>query len=432
MVVGVGGAGGNAINTMIRRELTGVSYLAVNTDAQALAGSLAEGRLQIGAELTKGLGAGGKPEVGGKAALESAEALNAALRGAQMVFIAAGMGGGTGTGAAPEIAKMAKELGVLTVGVVTKPFDFEGPRRSAIADAGVMALTETVDTIIVIPNQNLFRVATEATTFTEAFQMADAVLHQGVKGVTDLMMKPGLVNLDFADVKAVIDEMGAAMMGSGEAEGPDRAREAAERAVENPLLDEVTMRGAKGVLINIVGGPDLKLYEVDAAAQRVRQDAHPGATIHFGSTIEPEMEGRLRVSVVATGVQRVSAQHAPGAEAGSAETVRVGAESTAEEDAAGAPVAETTVVATHPRAIDQSGATLAAAPAAPAEPQIAGQPAARDDDLVRKMAQTLTHGAESAGSSVSDAVSAASPTPPRPARDGSRVEIPSFLRRHAN
>ncbi|MEO9896079.1 MAG: cell division protein FtsZ [Paracoccaceae bacterium] len=301
-VFGVGGAGGNAVNNMIEKQLQGVDFVVANTDAQALAQSASSSRVQLGIKATEGLGAGARPSVGAAAAEESIEQIVDHLAGAHMCFITAGMGGGTGTGAAPIIAQAARELGVLTVGVVTKPFQFEGAKRMRQAEDGVDALQRVVDTLIIIPNQNLFRLANEKTTFTEAFSMADDVLYQGVKGVTDLMVRPGLINLDFADVRAVMDEMGKAMMGTGEAEGEDRAIQAAEAAIANPLLDEISLRGAKGVLINITGAHDLTLFELDEAANRIREEVDPDANIIVGSTLDTAMEGMMRVSVVATGI----------------------------------------------------------------------------------------------------------------------------------
>ncbi|MQQ07621.1 cell division protein FtsZ [Epibacterium sp. SM1979] len=301
-VFGVGGAGGNAVNNMIAKELDGVEFVVANTDAQALQQSSAKSRVQLGVKVTEGLGAGARPSVGSAAAEESIEQIVDHLAGAHMCFITAGMGGGTGTGAAPIIAQAARELGVLTVGVVTKPFQFEGAKRMRQAEDGVEALQRVVDTLIIIPNQNLFRLANEKTTFTEAFSMADDVLYQGVKGVTDLMVRPGLINLDFADVRAVMDEMGKAMMGTGEGEGEDRAVQAAEKAIANPLLDEISLRGAKGVLINITGSHDLTLFELDEAANRIREEVDPEANIIVGSTLDTEMDGKMRVSVVATGI----------------------------------------------------------------------------------------------------------------------------------
>ncbi|WP_300031484.1 cell division protein FtsZ [uncultured Roseobacter sp.] len=301
-VFGVGGAGGNAVNNMIEKELDGVEFVVANTDAQALQQAKSENRVQLGVKVTEGLGAGARASVGAAAAEESIEEIVDHLAGAHMCFITAGMGGGTGTGAAPIIAQAARELGVLTVGVVTKPFQFEGAKRMRQAEDGVEALQKVVDTLIIIPNQNLFRLANEKTTFTEAFSMADDVLYQGVKGVTDLMVRPGLINLDFADVRAVMDEMGKAMMGTGESDGEDRAVQAAEKAIANPLLDEISLRGAKGVLINITGGHDLTLFELDEAANRIREEVDPEANIIVGSTLDTDMGGLMRVSVVATGI----------------------------------------------------------------------------------------------------------------------------------
>jgi len=301
-VFGVGGAGGNAVNNMIDKQLDGVEFVVANTDAQALQQNRAQARVQMGTKATEGLGAGARPAVGALAAEEAIEEIVDHLVGAHMCFITAGMGGGTGTGAAPIIAQAARELGVLTVGVVTKPFQFEGAKRMRQAEEGVEALQKVVDTLIIIPNQNLFRLANEKTTFTEAFALADDVLYQGVKGVTDLMVRPGLINLDFADVRAVMDEMGKAMMGTGEAEGEDRAITAAEKAIANPLLDEISLKGAKGVLINITGSHDLTLFELDEAANRIREEVDPEANIIVGSTLDTTMEGMMRVSVVATGI----------------------------------------------------------------------------------------------------------------------------------
>jgi cell division protein FtsZ len=309
-VFGVGGAGGNAVNNMIDKSLEGVEFVVANTDAQALQQSRAYNRIQMGLKATEGLGAGARPSVGAAAAEETIEEIVDHLAGAHMCFITAGMGGGTGTGAAPIIAQAARELGVLTVGVVTKPFQFEGGKRMRQAEEGIDALQKVVDTLIIIPNQNLFRLANERTTFTEAFAMADDVLYQGVKGVTDLMVRPGLINLDFADVRAVMDEMGKAMMGTGEATGEDRAVQAAEKAIANPLLDEISLNGAKGVLINITGGHDLTLFELDEAANIIREKVDQDANIIVGSTLDTAMEGRIRVSVVATGIDVSAANKA--------------------------------------------------------------------------------------------------------------------------
>jgi len=302
IVLGVGGAGGNAVNNMIKSNLEGVECLVANTDAQALALSLAERKIQLGLSLTQGLGAGARPEIGRAAAEEGLDEISEHLHGCHMVFLTAGMGGGTGTGATPVLARAAREQGILTVGVVTKPFHFEGVQRMRIADAGIEELEQVVDTLIVIPNQNLFRVANEHTTFADAFKMADDVLYSGVRGVTDLMVMPGLINLDFADIRTVMSEMGKAMMGAGEAEGDNRAVAAAEAAISNPLLDDLSMKGARGVLINITGGSDMTLYEVDEAANRIRDEVDPNANIIFGSTFDDTLQGQVRVSVFATGI----------------------------------------------------------------------------------------------------------------------------------
>jgi cell division protein FtsZ len=308
VVVGVGGAGGNAVNNMIAANLEGVEFLACNTDAQALALSKADRRIQLGLSVTQGLGAGSRPDVGRAAAEEGLDAILEYLDGAHMVFITAGMGGGTGTGAAPVIARAARERGILAVGVVTKPFHFEGQHRMRIGEQGIDELQQFVDTLIIIPNQNLFRVANEKTTFADAFKMADDVLYSGVRGVTDLMVMPGLINLDFADIRTVMSEMGKAMMGTGEAQGERRSLDAAEAAISNPLLDDVSMKGAKGVLINITGGMDMTLFEVDEAANRIRDEVDPEANIIFGSTFDEHLEGSVRVSVVATGIDAAAVQ----------------------------------------------------------------------------------------------------------------------------
>ncbi len=306
MVCGVGGAGGNAVNNMIVSGLSGVDFIVANTDAQALTSSRAERIIQMGLQVTEGLGAGSKPEIGKAAAEEALEEIRDHLAGAHMVFVTAGMGGGTGTGAAPVIAKAAREMGILTVGVVTKPFHFEGGRRMRVAETGISELHKAVDTLIIIPNQNLFRVANEKTTFADAFAMADQVLYSGVACITDLMVKEGLINLDFADVRSIMSEMGKAMMGTGEAAGEKRAVLAAEAAIANPLLDETSMRGARGLLISITGGNDLTLYEVDEAASRIRQEVDEEANIILGATFEPSLDGVVRVSVVATGIDQAS------------------------------------------------------------------------------------------------------------------------------
>ncbi|WP_294327778.1 cell division protein FtsZ [uncultured Sphingomonas sp.] len=302
-VIGVGGAGGNAIANMMRADVQGVDFLVANTDAQALKQSTAPNRVQLGAKITQGLGAGARPEIGRAAAEETIDSLAKQLEGCHMVFIAAGMGGGTGTGAAPVIAKAAREMGILTVGVVTRPFAFEGKRRAKSAEAGIEELQKYVDTLIVIPNQNLFLIANANTTFKQAFEMADEVLQQGVRGITDLMVMPGLINLDFADVRSVMQEMGKAMMGTGEAEGDNRAIEAAQQAIANPLLDGVSLNGAKGVIVSITGGDDMRLLEVDEAANHIRELVDDDANIIWGSAFNTELEGKIRVSVVATGIE---------------------------------------------------------------------------------------------------------------------------------
>ena len=301
-VVGVGGAGGNAVNNMIRSNLVGCEFVACNTDAQALQQSTAPRKIQLGIGVTRGLGAGSRPDVGRAAAEEALDEILDAMQGSNMVFITAGMGGGTGTGGAPVIARVGRESGILTVGVVTKPFHFEGSHRMRMAELGIEELQKFVDTLIIIPNQNLFRIANERTTFADAFKMADDVLHSGVRGVTDLMVMPGLINLDFADIRTVMAEMGKAMMGTGEAEGERRAIDAAEAAISNPLLEDVSMKGAKGVLINITGGLDMTLFEVDEAANRIREEVDPDANIIFGSTFDERLSGKMRISVVATGI----------------------------------------------------------------------------------------------------------------------------------
>jgi cell division protein FtsZ len=307
-VFGVGGAGGNAVNNMITAGLQGVDFVVANTDAQALTMSKAERVVQMGVQVTEGLGAGSQPDIGRAAAEEVIDEIRDHLSGSHMVFVTAGMGGGTGTGAAPVIAKTARDLGILTVGVVTKPFHFEGQRRMRIADGGISELQKCVDTLLIIPNQNLFRVANEKTTFADAFALADQVLYSGVACVTDLMVKEGLINLDFADVRAVMREMGKAMMGTGEAEGDKRALTAAEAAISNPLIDDASMKGARGLLISITGGRDLTLYEVDEAATRIREEVDQDANIIVGATFDECLDGMIRVSVVATGIDQASAQ----------------------------------------------------------------------------------------------------------------------------
>ncbi len=301
-VLGVGGSGGNAVNNMINANLEGVDFLIANTDAQALQISSCPNKIQLGLNSTKGLGAGMRPDIGKQAAEEAIQDLNEKFEGSHMLFIAAGMGGGTGTGAAPVIAKLAREKGILTVGVVTKPFHFEGSQRMKLAEKGIDELQQYVDTLLTIPNQNLFRIANEKTTFSDAFKMADDVLYAGVRGVTDLMVQPGMINLDFSDIKTVMSEMGKAMMGTGEAQGEGRAIAAAEAAIANPLIDDVSLKGAKGLIINITGGKDITLYEVDEAANRIKQEVDEEANIIYGTTCDDRLEGVVRVSIVATGI----------------------------------------------------------------------------------------------------------------------------------
>jgi cell division protein FtsZ len=363
-VIGVGGAGGNAVNNMIRSNLVGCDFVICNTDAQAMKQSICERRIQLGVGVTRGLGAGSRPDVGRIAAEEALEEIMETLGGANMVFITAGMGGGTGTGAGPVIARAAREAGILTVGVVTKPFQFEGSQRMRTAETGIQELQKYVDTLIIIPNQNLFRVANEKTTFADAFKMADDVLYSGVRGVTDLMVMPGLINLDFADIRAIMAEMGKAMMGTGEAEGDRRAIDAAEAAISNPLLDDVSMKGAKGVLINITGGPDMTLFEVDEAANRIREEVDPEANIIFGSTFDESLEGRVRISVVATGIDAASMAQ-PRPEPRPAISL-VSDRSRAEPMAVPAPAPQPAAVALGPIA------AAAAAMAATSQPVVAG------------------------------------------------------------
>ena len=301
-VLGVGGSGGNAVNNMINANLEGVDFLIANTDAQALQISSCPNKIQLGLNSTKGLGAGMRPDIGRQAAEEAIQDLSEKFEGSHMLFIAAGMGGGTGTGAAPVIAKLAREKGILTVGVVTKPFHFEGSQRMKLAEKGIEELQQYVDTLLTIPNQNLFRIANEKTTFSDAFKMADDVLYAGVRGVTDLMVQPGMINLDFSDIKTVMSEMGKAMMGTGEAQGEGRAIAAAEAAIANPLIDDVSLKGAKGLIINITGGKDITLYEVDEAANRIKQEIDEEANIIYGTTCDDRLEGVVRVSIVATGI----------------------------------------------------------------------------------------------------------------------------------
>ena len=395
-VIGVGGAGGNAVNNMIESQLEGVEFVVANTDAQAVGLSKADKKIQLGVKTTQGLGAGSVPDIGRAAAEESIDEIMEHVGNAHMLFVTAGMGGGTGTGAGPVIAKAAKEREILTVGVVTKPFHFEGARRMRIASAGIEELQKHVDTLLIIPNQNLFSIANERTTFHEAFAMADQVLHSGVRGITDLMVMPGLINLDFADVRTVMSEMGKAMMGTGEAEGDKRAIQAAEAAISNPLLDEVSMKGARGVLINITGSMDMTLFEVDEAANRIRAEVDPDANIIVGSTFNQDLEGRVRVSVVATGIDVEEKEDRP--------TVRVNTGATTKpwrqplvvnapaEQAAADAVSE--VKSVKPEAPAAVVKASPAAPAASAAPD-AEAPANPVGDVHERIRRMLTEGAAS-------------------------------------
>jgi len=460
-VIGVGGAGGNAIANMMRADVQGVDFFVANTDSQALKQSNAETKIQLGAKITQGLGAGSRPEIGRAAAEETIDQVAKMLQGAHMCFIAAGMGGGTGTGAAPVIAKAARDMGILTVGVVTKPFSFEGSRRAKAADAGIEELQKYVDTLIVIPNQNLFLVANANTTFKQAFEMADEVLQQGVRGITDLMVMPGLINLDFADVRSVMQEMGKAMMGTGEAEGDNRAIEAASKAIANPLLDGVSMKGAKGVIVSITGGDDMRLLEVDEAANHIRELVDEDANIIWGSAFNPELEGKIRVSVVATGIE-AEAQAAPPV-ASSSRSFSFGSTRAPEPVAAApepapapvepAPRAEAPAPAPAPEPEDADELILGSDTQVPPAPPAA--PAAYGDDAVP------ADPAEGPGrrrwlSSGNAPEAAAEPTPPAPrvklggtlfermssvsrgaareeeGADKDAVEIPRFLHRQNN
>ena len=384
-VFGVGGAGGNAVNNMIRSGLEGVEFVCANTDSQALMSARAERLIQMGVAVTEGLGAGSMPDVGRAAAEEVIDEINDHLAGSHMVFVTAGMGGGTGTGAAPVIARTARSHGILTVGVVTKPFQFEGARRMRVAEAGIKELQESVDTLIVIPNQNLFRIANEKTTFADAFAMADQVLYSGVACITDLMVKEGLINLDFADVRSVMREMGKAMMGTGEASGERRAIMAAEAAIANPLLDETSMHGARGLLISITGGRDLTLFEVDEAATRIREEVDPDANIILGATFEESLEGVIRVSVVATGIESDAKDEvSPGDQRGNNQDMAARMKAAAQ---AAAPQA---APATRPASIQTQAPVQAQAPAfRPAVPQQAPHQHAPAQNPVRDPGVTI-------------------------------------------
>jgi cell division protein FtsZ len=384
-VIGVGGAGCNAINNMIASGLMGVDFIVANTDAQALTASSAQHKLQLGVTLTEGLGAGSRPEIGEAAAEEAVEEIRSQVAGSHMVFIAAGMGGGTGTGAAAVIARVAKELGILTVGVVTKPFLFEGARRMRVAEAGVAELKNFVDTLIVIPNQNLFRIASEKTTFAEAFVMADQVLHSGIACIVDLIIKEGLINLDFADVRTVMSGMGTAMMGTGEASGDRRATVAAEEAISNPLLDDVTLKGAKGLLLSIIGGPNLTLYEVDEAASRVRQEVDPEANIIVGATFDDSLGDRVRVSIVASGMARVS------------EAERLAPAAAEPPARASQPQTETSARTARTSHVDVAGRMAAKPPVSSSATPYAPPPVGEQSQLVDEMQRRLTEALQNGG-----------------------------------
>ena len=393
-VFGIGGAGGNAINNMISGQLEGVEFVVANTDSQSLERSLCEERVRLGINLTSGLGAGARPDIGKTAAEEALDDIQRHLEGNNMVFIAAGMGGGTGTGGAPVIARAAREHGILTVGVVTKPFQFEGNQRMRIAELGIQELHQYVDTLIVIPNQNLFRVASDQTTFADAFKMADDVLHAGVRGVTDLMVNPGLINLDFADIRMVMSEMGKAMMGTGEAEGENRAAAAAEAAINNPLLDNASIKGAHGILINVTGGTDITLHEVDEAASRICGDAEADANIIFGTSLDEQLDGRMRVSVIATGIETDEAR-APAPQA--SDKVHVLGFSERKSDAASAAARVSTEAADDPASAEAPADDRAPAAVTEAAETVAGTP----------LAETAGAGAQSsAAAAVSRSVAA--------------------------
>jgi cell division protein FtsZ len=466
-VIGVGGAGGNAVNNMVRANLVGCEFIACNSDSQAVKNSLAGRKIQLGQTVTRGLGAGSRPDVGRAAAEEAMEEILESLQGSNMVFITAGMGGGTGTGAAPVIARAARESGILTVGVVTKPFHFEGTHRMRLADAGIVELQKYVDTLIIIPNQNLFRVANEKTTFADAFKMADDVLHAGVRGVTDLMVMPGLINLDFADIRAVMSEMGKAMMGTGEADGERRAIDAAEAAISNPLLEDVSMKGARGVLINITGGADMTLFEVDEAANRIREEVDPEANIIFGSTFDDNLSGKIRISVVATGIDGEAAR-----EAKPTLTVVAGGKEAMQPQAAAAPQppllreasssalavdaeAQYPAAALAEQAALAGGAFIAPKPIEPAVPrpvQVAAPvatPEAGTTAPTKKRGPSLFERVTGVGRVRTAAAPSAQPERPAPAQprlgtidpadrlgvsknEDELLDIPAFLRRQAN
>ena len=426
MVCGVGGGGCNAVNNMITSGLSGVDFIVANTDAQALTTSLAERIIQMGLQVTEGLGAGAQPEIGRAAAEEAIEEIRDHLVGAHMVFVTAGMGGGTGTGAAPVIARTARDMGILTVGVVTKPFQFEGQRRMRTAENGIAELQKAVDTLIVIPNQNLFRIATERTTFADAFAMADQVLYSGVASITDLMVKQGLVNLDFADVRSIMREMGKAMMGTGEAQGDKRAMQAAEAAIANPLLDEVSMRGARGLLISITGGNDMTLYEVDEAASRIRQEVDEDANIILGATYDESLVGTIRVSVVATGIdQPADAKALQDAESRIAEVAHRLRQQTVREEAP-APVAAPVAVA--PQPVPAAPVAMSAEPVPmprSVERPVAAHPDVRLDEVMQRGAY-FEPPVEPARAPVQQHASAATFVPPVPEQPMKATRMPQI------
>ena len=463
-VVGVGGAGGNAVNDMIRSNLEGVEFIACNTDAQALSNNGAPIKVQLGTGVTSGLGAGARPEIGKAAAEETLAEIAEHLSGVNMVFITAGMGGGTGTGAAPVIARAAREMGILTVGVVTKPFHFEGKHRMRLAEAGIQELQQFVDTLIIIPNQNLFRVATEKTTFADAFKMADNVLYSGVRGVTDLIVRPALVNLDFADIRTVMSEMGKAMMGTGEASGEGRAIAAAEAAINNPLLDDISLKGARSMLINITGGTDISLFEIDEAVNKIREQVDPDANIIFGACLDETMSGAMRLSVVATGIEAGAAIQPKPALASATTAPRLAAEAKApapsapiqvkvEAPAAAIEIPVPAQAAPARAQVAPGGAFIPPAPAvaakpaqAPARPDPFGEadlanakpveaPARKAPGLFGRMAGAARpqQQAQQPSVHVQPRLSIEPMESARPARaDDETLDIPAFLRRQAN
>ena len=425
-VFGVGGAGGNAVNNMITAGLQGVEFVVANTDAQALTMSKSERIIQMGVQVTEGLGAGSQPDVGRAAAEEVIDEIRDHLSGAHMTFVTAGMGGGTGTGAAPVVARVARELGILTVGVVTKPFHFEGQRRMRTAENGISELQKVVDTLLIIPNQNLFRVANEKTTFADAFAMADQVLYSGVACITDLMVKEGLINLDFADVRAVMREMGKAMMGTGEAAGDKRALTAAEAAIANPLIDDSSMKGAKGLLISITGGKDLTLYEVDEAATRIREEVDQDANIIVGATFDETLDGIIRVSVVATGIDKVAVAQSTPAQVRPAETTqRIKLETPRAAEAA--PTAAERAAAASAPVSTQAPTEVETAAIAAVSAAILPAPAAGEDVTIRPLPRSKPSLLlEPSGGQPQDPAMPAAFIPPAPETVTGRTRMPRF------